>query len=204
MGLMPPIGLNHVAGVLSDCAGFGYGGGMDLLPDVVVGEVGLVIGLQAERDKMLALTAGLALAGPVRVLDGGNGFDAYRVARLIRRQTPQLAETLARIHVARAFTCYQVVALFEETAASDSPQLVFDLLATFYDESVSTAESFRLLRLVLSHIQRLRQRAPVIISVRPPLVPQSDRLGLISLLERMATHTFIRPVPVARKPWRLL
>ena len=177
---------------------------MDLLPDVVVGEVGLVIGLQAERDKMLALTAGLALAGPVRVLDGGNGFDAYRVARLIRRQTPQLAEPLARIHVARAFTCYQVVALFEETAASDAPQLVLDLLATFYDESVTTRESLRLLNIVLAHVQRLRQRAPVIISVRPPPVSQSDRLGLIPVLQRIATHTFIQPVPVAPIPLRLL
>ena len=177
---------------------------MNLLPDVVVGEVGLVIGLQAERDKMLELTAVLALSGKVRILDGGNSFDAYRVARLVRRHTPHLAETLTRIHIARAFTCYQVVALFAETPVSDSPQLVFDLLTTFYDESVSTPESFRLLRLVLHHINRLRQQAPVIISVRPPPVPQSDRLGLITLLERMATHTFIQPVPVKPIPLRLL
>jgi hypothetical protein len=177
---------------------------MNVLPDIVVGEVGLVIGLQAERDKMLELTAVLALSGQVRILDGGNSFDAYRVARLVRGYTPRLVETFERITVARAFTCYQVVTLFEQTPASAAPQLVLDLLATFYDESVSTAESFRLLRLVLTHIQRLRQEAPVIISVRPPPVPQSDRLGLLTLLERVATHTFVQPVPVDWKPLRLL
>ena len=175
-----------------------------MLPNVVVGEVGLVIGLQAEREKMLALTAVLALSGKVCVLDGGNSFDAYHVARLIRCHTPHLTETLARISVTRAFTCYQVVTLFEETPVSDSPLLIFDLLTTFYDESVTTSESFRLLKIVLHYIHKLRQQAPVIVSVRPPPISQSNRLGLVTLLEKMATHTFIQPVPIERKPLRLL
>jgi hypothetical protein len=107
-----------------------------------------------------------------------------------------LADILSRISVARAFTCYQMVTLLAETPAVASPQLILDLLATFYDESVSTPESFRLLRVGLTHINRLRQQAPIIISVRPPNVSQSDRLGLLTRLEEVATYTFIQPVPV--------
>jgi len=70
-------------------------------PDIVAGTLNVLIGPRAERAAMIELTAMLALRGPVQILDGGNSFDAYRVARLVRRQTPHLAETLERVQVAR-------------------------------------------------------------------------------------------------------
>lgn len=130
---------------------------------------GQIVLLQApDADAMLLITARLALAGPLYVLDAGNRFDAYRVARLVRQQATAAEPALGRIRVARAFTCYQVVALFEQTAATTVPCLVFDLLATFYDENVPLPESYRLLRLVLGHLQRLRRAAPVVLSLYPP------------------------------------
>lgn len=173
------------------------------LPDIVTGEIGLAIGPRAERAAMLELTAVLALGQPVRVLDGGNCFDAYHIARQIRRHTHQLDEALNRISIARAFTCYQVISLFAETPAASSPQLVLDLLATFYDESVTVQESYRLLRIVIDHLHRLKQSAPVIISVRPPPEQQPERAGLIAKLQEIASHIFIREVPMAPAPMRL-
>lgn len=66
---------------------------------------------------MLEMSALLALRGPVRVLDNGNSYNALYVARFIRQQTVRLDDALSRIAVARAFTCYQVITLLEETAA---------------------------------------------------------------------------------------
>ncbi|MCP4418017.1 MAG: hypothetical protein GY805_15450, partial [Chloroflexi bacterium] len=114
---------------------------MSLLPELATGELGLVIGspvftrgrLHAERTQMLELSAVLALRGSVRVLDGGNSYDALYVARYIRRHTVQMDETLKRISVARAFTCYQMVTLLQQTAVFPSPTLVLDLLTTFGD-----------------------------------------------------------------------
>ncbi|MCP4418015.1 MAG: hypothetical protein GY805_15440, partial [Chloroflexi bacterium] len=106
---------------------------MSLLPELATGELGLVIGSHAERMQMLELSAVLALRGSVRVLDGGNSYDALYVARYIRRHTVRLDEALKRISVARAFTCYQMVTLLQQTAVFPSPTLVLDLLTTFGD-----------------------------------------------------------------------
>src|SRR5512143_2527950 len=73
------------------------------------------------RKLMNALTARLALAGPVLVLDGGNSFDAYGLSRLLRRQSAEWKPALERTHLARAFTCHQMSTLLEETISADSP-----------------------------------------------------------------------------------
>jgi hypothetical protein len=159
-------------------------------PDIAAGTLNLMIGPRAERQAMTELTAMLALRGPVCVLDGGNCFDAYRVARLIRRQTPRLTETLHNVQIARAFTCYQVLTLFRQTPSGPAPQLVFNLLATFCDESVTVEESRRLLSNVLEHLFRLRQRAPVAVSISRP--PQPERAGLVDMLMEAADQVLVR------------
>lgn len=168
---------------------------MDSLPDAVTGKMGLLIGPRAEREAMLKVAAGLAQRGPVHILDGGNSFDAFQVARHVRRQTPLLDQALDRIQVARAFTCYQVVTLFTQTPASNTPYLVLDMLATFYDESVSLAESERLLGIVIRHLARLSHFAPVLVSVRPPVMP--ERSGLVRILCRVADQVYSEAQPAA-------
>ena len=69
-------------------------------------------------------------------------------------------QALGRVHVARAFTCYQVVALLCDLPASTMPHVIFDLPATFGDESVPLHESRRLLGIALEQVQRLRCAAP--------------------------------------------
>ena len=172
-----------------------------MLPTVTTGQMGLVIGPKAEPETMYRAAAALALRGPVRVLDGGNCFNVFRVARHIRRQTPHLYEALDRISVARAFTCYQVVTLFRETPPSGPPKLVLDLLATFSDESVSASESQRLLAIVIDHLQRFRQHGPVMVSTRLP--PQPDRVPLVEMLKAAADQIYEREVVPEPQPLRL-
>jgi hypothetical protein len=81
---------------------------------------------------MVETAARLALNGPVRVLDGGNRFNVYPVAQAVRRLTPRLEETLSHMSLSRAFTCYQMLTLLEETPADPVPTLVLDLLSTFW------------------------------------------------------------------------
>lgn len=147
------------------------------------------------QDLTLHLIARLSLTEPVRVLEGGNAFAAFELARLIRRQTVQLEEALKRIELARAFTCYQVLALLAQTPATETPCFVLNLLATFYDESVSQAESERLLKVAIEHIQRLRTYAPVVVSVSPPPQKYNTRAGLITQLEGIADD-ILAPVPI--------
>ena len=137
-----------------------------------------------QRRALLDFTAVLALRGPVRVLDAGNRFDPYHVTRAIRRRTPQLHAVLGRIHVARAFTCYQVITLLQQTPSAPMPHIIFDLLATFSDQAVTYGESMRLLQIGIEQLLRLRRQAPVIISVRAE--PSGQRAGLLRLLKSMA------------------
>jgi len=77
----------------------------------------LLIGPRNLNGTLLEAIAKLGSIGPVRVLDGGNRFAAYKVARAVRGQ----AEILKRITVARAFNCYQVLSLLEDTPSIPAP-----------------------------------------------------------------------------------
>lgn len=164
-------------------------------------ELILFIGLH-RHETLLELVALLALQGPVKVVVGGNRFRAFTLARILRRHTVRLEETLGRIHLARPFTCYQTVALFAETAAAPQPLVVIDLLKTFCDENVSVAESMRLLHIVLQHIDRLCRNMPVIVTVEPP--PQPERQELLELVRRRADRLFTQEMPAQTVPKRLL
>ena len=144
----------------------------------------VIIAPQAGRSFLLDLAARLAVRGPLRVLDGGNQFNAYPVARAIRRYTPDLANILQDIRLARAFTCYQMAALIADSPAGAVPTLVFDLLATFYDENISLFDSRRLLSTCLAKLQRMGQTGPVIVGAQPPGPVSQERKVLLDQLRK--------------------
>jgi len=150
-------------------------------------ELLVIAGPHAVGQYMLTLAARLAQRGPLCVLDGGNRFNAYTVARELRR-AGTLDQTLAlsRIHVARAFTCHQVLSLLENTPRQTSPTLVIDLLDTFYDESVNLEERRRLAHICAGHLRRLSQSATVAVSVRPPRPPRTDPTGILEIIQDAA------------------
>lgn len=166
---------------------------MQQLLDANNQKIALLIGKKAQREALLDLTAVLALRGPVRVLDAGNRFDPYHVTRAIRRQTAQLHEVMGRITVARAFTCYQVITLLQQTPSTPAPHLVFDLLATFSDQAVTYVESMRLLQAGIEQLLRLRRQAPVIVTARSELSGQ--RAGLLRLLKSTADLVLLPDAP---------
>ncbi len=147
----------------------------------------MVLGPHAAQAQMLDLAARLAVSGPVRVLDCGNRFNVYPVARAIRSRTDGLQAALLRIRLARAFTCYQVLALLEEAPDESTPTLVLDLLATFYDEDVKLPETQRLLRRSLLQLRRLSRAAPLIVSAQPPKpIIYDERICLFESLQAAA------------------
>jgi hypothetical protein len=121
---------------------------------------------------LLDLAASLALRGPLTVLDGGNCFNIYTVAQALRRGGADVRQALGRIHVARAFTCYQMAALVCQApeppaeSAATAPLMVLDFLNTFLDENVSLGERKRLLRSTLPALRQRCLTAPILISIR--------------------------------------
>jgi hypothetical protein len=129
----------------------------------------------------------LAARSPLTVLDGGNRFNAYLVARGARGQT----ELLERITVSRAFTCYQMLSLLETTAILPGTVLVLDMLNTFYDESVRAHERRRLLTGCIAHLDRLSRPAGGAVTVHPPAVPSPEAIEFVRMLEAHAADMFL-------------
>jgi hypothetical protein len=154
----------------------------------------LVVGPRGLNASMLLAIARMGAGGAVRVLDGGNRFNAYPVARAVRGR----ADVLNRITVSRAFTCYQVLSLLESTPAIQAvpqPDMSFrlvalDLLNTFYDEAVRPPERRQLLRACLAQLERLAVNAGAI-SVHPPAVGSPVAVELLQMLAASpAVETF--------------
>jgi hypothetical protein len=157
------------------------------------------------RQVMTALTARLACQGAVRLLDGGNSFDGYGLARALHQQTPQWQAALGRVSVARAFTCYQMTALLAQTETSPLPTLVLDLLDTFFDENALLSDRRRLLEQCLAHLRRLYQPAPVAVSASlPPPSEQAEMMvetlkaAVVETNGKVWSFAAVPPNPVPR------
>lgn len=169
---------------------------MESLPTLMDTGVTLVIGLP-RPEPLLEMVARLGAQGPVRVVVGGNRFDAHRLARLVRRQTVQVDMVLGRIQVARPFTAYQTVTLLQQSQGT-APLIVLDILDTFTDDSLSDQESARLVTLAAAHLRRCGQQAPVLVTVRPFTL--AARQGLLAILEEAADRVlrYRPPIPPAQ------
>jgi len=173
---------------------------MDKAIELKAGGWILLVGPRSLNASMLAAIARLGEEGPLRVLDGGNRFNAYTVARAARGRQ----DILDRITVARAFTCYQVLSLLEGTPAIQIPFVILDFLSTFYDESVQVGERKRLLRACTIHLERLVGAAGGAVSVHPPAVPSQAAVELLGLLQASAGEAyFIQPAAPVPEPLRL-
>ena len=166
---------------------------MDILPAITTGSFTVVCAQHSAREQITSVIAELALRGPVTVLDGGNRFQAYRVAHLIRKRTTDVRRAAERLFIRRAFTCYQMLALLEGTPARPQPYLLLDLLATFYDDHVPTRKASRLLDACLTQLERLRRMAPVAITLAPPLL--EERAFLVERVCAQADKLFTLELP---------
>ena len=180
-----------------------YAEGMNtLLTDLVPGQLWMLSTPRRSAQLVLDLATRLAVQAPLRVLDGGNSFNVYPVAQALRRHTPRVYAALEQISVARAFTCYQVNTLLENTPADPIPTLVLDLLATFYDESVPLGERRWLLNKTIADLHRLSRLGRVLVSVSPP-PPEAQPSTilyetLLDAVDRVWRLELPQPAPVLR------
>ena len=147
----------------------------------------------AAREPIAHLVAELALHDSVTILDGGNRFQPYHVAQLLRQKTIAVNSAAKRIFIRRAFTCYQMLAILENTPSLRQPYIILDLLATFYDDHVSAREASLLLAACLRQVERLGQFAPVVITLAPLLVP--ERASLVEMVCARAERVLMPDVP---------
>ena len=153
-----------------------------------------IIGGREAASRLLDLSARLALRGRLLILDCGNRANPLPIAKELRRLTNDPVAALGNIQAARAFTCYQVVVLLEQLeqrVAVQEPVILFDLLASFYDESVDYAEGVRLLEHALDCLTHVRANAPLLVSARPPFADFPERKTFVEMLLRISDRYWI-------------
>jgi len=126
------------------------------------------------------MLAALAVHHRVIVVDGGNCFDGYALARALRQLTPHVQTALKQVYLSRAFTCYQMIAMLADLPIDGTPVIILDILSTFLDENVKFAKRQHLLYNSLALLKCISETAPVAIWAR---TRTSDQQLLTPLFE---------------------
>ena len=142
----------------------------------------MVVAPRAIVPSLMSILAALALRGRVIVVDGGNCFDGYALARSLQRHTHQVQAALKQVWLSRAFTCYQMVAMLAELPIDGTPVIVLDMLSTFLDENVNLIKRQRLLESSLNLLRRISADAPVAIWGRVRSTPSGEDQQLLTPL----------------------
>jgi hypothetical protein len=146
------------------------------------GKISLVVAPRDVVHSLMSMLAVLAMRGQVIVVDGGNCFDGYSLARALRRQTHQVQAALKQVLLSRAFTCYQMTAMLAELPINGTPVIVLDMLSTFLDENVSFTKRKSLLGTNLNLLRRISAGAPVAVWARSRSTPNDEDQQLLTPL----------------------
>lgn len=159
--------------------------GMRFLPELSRGHLHLLLAPRSiQRPLLNEFIARLALRGEVQVLVCGNRFDTHAIARRLSKHTQALEAVLARIHLARAFTCYQVLSLLRQHRTAVLPTLASDLPDLFSEESLPQTERLKVFRACLEELTPLSRRVQTLVSAVPAYHPEQQ--PFIALLQAQA------------------
>ena len=175
---------------------------MNPQPDFASPKLFLIIAPPEMAKGLLAdIIAKFAQAEPVMVLDGGNSFNSYRIAHLVRLRGLGHKLALANIQVARAFSCQQMLALLEKTPTDGSPKVILNFLSTFSDDGLDVAERSHIFTQCLDRMRSLSRSAQVFISVCPPNADQVLEREWFARLQATAGNIlFLKGQPIQPLP----
>jgi len=122
----------------------------------------------------LAAVWGVSRGCRVLVVDAGNHFDPYNLVREGRERGIHPQSLLAKVEVARAFTCHQLVRLCQEGLGQQLEPgnllLMLGPVNLFYDEQVPLAERRRLFASLVRTLAGIKTKAPLL--VLQPYLPR--------------------------------
>lgn len=140
---------------------------MDILPALTQGRLCVALTHPAMgHGWLMQPLAIMALRGPLNIIDGGNHFNAYRLAKAIRARGVDPTPVLKQVYISRSFTCHQLAACLASVSLHSSPLIVLDFLATFQDENVPLAERKRLFLTCKTRSIQVARHHPTLITVK--------------------------------------
>lgn len=161
----------------------------------------LVVDQHAANARVLQMVAALSTDQRLLLLDCGTRANMYSVAKSIRPLTRDPIAALRNIELSRAFTSFQVLAMFEKAEPlAKRPVIVLDFLSTFYDAEIKLKEARWLFEQCLRHLHRLSEAAPVMVSAKPTPMLAADKDFLLHLLADHADVTWTPPPSLPAQP----
>lgn len=152
----------------------------------------LILTRDKARQSKVDLIAALILKGPLFVVSGDEWMPSFLLPSIIRERTTTVKETLARLGVVRASTCYRLYDSLAHIPSQGEPILVMDFLHTFYDDDVPLRTRLFRLRECCRELKRLAFYRPVIVIVQEEEVDDYEKF--IPALHPIADMTiFLEP-----------
>ena len=148
----------------------------------------LAVITKQERSKITELIAAMAMRGPLSIVAGSDWMPSYDLTRILRHQTTDVRQVMNRIHVARAFTCYQLLNLLATTGPDPKPLLILDFLHSFYDEDVRPNVRMQKLQQCVACLERLSPSRPI--GIFSQYLESKDYLRFHPVISRIADETF--------------
>lgn len=168
---------------------------MDILPALLPGRLCVaLIQPPSGHTWLMQPVAALARRSPLSVIDGGNHFNAYRLAKAIRSHGADPTPVLKQVYVSRSFTCHQLAACLAAVPAQPFPLIVLDFLATFQDENAPLYERRQLFSTCLARLKQIACRQPVLVTVK---TNQPEFTGALLAHSDQVFQAERQPAPVA-------
>ena len=149
-----------------------------LFPGFTIGDFTVLYGSKSvlSLSSLLCVRAQLppqlgGLGSSVVFVDGGNSFKLYQIARLARLHNLNPDKILKKIHIARAFTAYQMTSLIleklKETVSRCDAKLVIisDILTKSSDNQVDREEMCVIYKQIIGYLKRFAKENNVLVIV---------------------------------------
>ena len=117
---------------------------------------------------------------------GDNRFDPYAITRLAKSMGLTPDDALSSIHIARAFTAYQLVELVAELAPDVSNDFIVisGLCSSFFDEDVPYVDAARLFYRVLWRVVELAHNGNAMLLIQGRTITSARRAYFLTDLCR--------------------
>jgi hypothetical protein len=146
----------------------------------------------------------------VVAVDGGNSINPYVISHLSRIFKLNVREVLAKVHIARAFTAYQMDTLLEESLSeivekySPSTVIISCISHLFLDRDVNRQEACALLKSALSKINELTAAYNLITILTDYSSPKSSYRSALKRLFYEKVNAIIKIKRPSKKKLRFI
>ena len=142
--------------------------------------------------RMAARAAAAAVDGgmSVAIIDGAMAFDATTITAYAQARRVPPEQFLRHIHIARAFTCHQLVTLLCErldpllTSHRVGLVILLGPCTTFFDENIPFKDAFLLFQRALRKVDALRERGPLLLIAQRLDAYRTRRITFVHALVR--------------------